>query len=140
MTSVDLQKQLTARFLTLNDFSGIEYLTEKNVSYPNVNFKKPDDKRYFVLNFMFNDPNAVANFSDAQDEYTGIFQIDICTPLDKGESESNSKFEWISKLFPRGATFDDIEITRTPSKKATYESDCYKAIVRIEFVARIDKE
>lgn len=140
MTTVDLQKQLTSRFEKLNELAGVNFITDKNVSYPNIHFVQPADKRFFILNFMFNEPKALANFEEAQDEYTGIFQIDVCTPLDKGESEANTKFEWISRLFPRGLTFDDIEITRSASKTVQYESDYYKAIVRIEFVARINKE
>jgi hypothetical protein len=140
MTSVDLQEQLTARFKTLNDFSGIKFITDKNVSYPNIAFTQPDDNRFFILSFMFNEPEAISNFDEAQDEITGIFQIDICTPLESGESESNNKFKWISKLFSRGTTFEDIEITKSPSKTVDYDSDYYRTTVRINWVARIDKE
>lgn len=140
MTEVDIQNSLITMFKTLNDFSGITFLTDSNVAYPNKSFTVPTDARYFVVSFLSNPPSPVANFSEAQNIYTGILQVDIYTPLDSEENESNNKYKWLSKLFSRGKQFDDIMIIRTYKVSSEATEDSYRTIVKVEWEAVIDKE
>lgn len=140
MNEYDLQEQLFERFKTLNEFSGIEFLTDENVYYVNENFTKPSDCRWFEVSFMCNEPKPVSSFGDAQDRYTGILQIDVCTPLNKGESESKAKCTWIKKLFGRGATFGDITVNSCSISSKEEQSDHLRTTVRVNWDADIDKE
>jgi len=140
MTEVYLQDLLFKEFKKLNSFSGVNFITDKNVSYPNKSFIVPDDKRYFVLNFLSNAPTPIATFSDSQNLYNGFLQIDIYTSLDVGESEIDNKYSWISKLFSRGKEIEDIMIIRTYKANSRALQDSYCCSVRVEWEAVIDKE
>lgn len=86
MKDIDIRKALINRFLTLNEFSGIKFLTfdtegnPKNVALPNVNFTVPNDKRYFVVNVLFDEPEQIGVMEFEQQRFTGFMQIDICIP------------------------------------------------------------
>lgn len=138
MTEICIGKALYERFKTLNEFSGTKYITENNVAYPNVLFNPPEDKRWFELSVVADKPNAVSLGQDAQNRWTGIFQVDICTPLNKGEKEANTKYEWIAKLFKRGTCFGDVEVDRVYKATEGAEDDFYKTVVRVEWTATID--
>lgn len=138
MTEVYLQDKLINAFLTLNDFSGRPFLRDDNVLLPNKAFTVPTNKRWFAVSFMAGEPSPAAAFGEAQNRWSGILQIDIYTPLDRGEAEANNKYEWIAKLFKRGKTFDDIEIVKCYRKNQHYTDDQYVTTVRIEWTADID--
>ena len=140
MTEIDLQKSFINRFDTLNTFSGKTFIKNRNVHYPNKAFNSQGMKSWFNLSFLTNPPIMASLGADAQNRYTGIFQIDIYTPLDVGEAESNNKYKWLSKLFPRDLYFDNISITRTYRAIVQEENDRMKTVVRVEFTADIDKE
>ena len=150
MTDVAIQKCLTDTFNTLNEFSGKNYLTKDahgkitNTAYPNSAFNIPADNRFFVLSFLPAAPSMAANFEDAQDRYTGLFQIDVMTPIDKGESEADTKYNWISKLFARGKALCDnnvlVDITKCYRASVETESTYYRTVIRIEWTADIDKQ
>ena len=138
MTDVYLQKKLVDAFLSLNSFSGVQFLNDKNVSLPNKAFVVPTDKRWFAVSFMAGEPSPAAAFDEAQNRWNGVLQIDIQVPLDKGEAEANNKYEWIAKLFRRGNTFDEIEIVKCYRTNQHYTDDQYVTTVRVEWTADID--
>lgn len=140
MTEVDLQKAFIERFKTLNEVSKKEYITRNNVSYPNKKIKVPENKRWFELYFISNPPSVAGICENAQNRYTGIFQIDICTPLDVGEVEANHKYKAIAKLFSRDTYFSDISVVNCYRALQKAEVDHYRTVVRIEWTADIDKE
>ena len=140
MKEVSLQKSLIDRFKTLNKISGIDFLTDSNVSYPNKPFTKPDDKRWFEVTFLNNEPEVLADFYGNLSRWNGILQIDICTPLEKGEDEAYTKYEWISKIFRRGDTFDDIMIDNCYIADRETETDHYRTVVRVNWEADTDDE
>lgn len=140
MTEIDLEKQLINRFKTLNEASGKEFITENNVSYPNRKFTVPQNKRWFEVYFISNPPTVASITENAQNRYTGIFQIDICTPLDSGEREANNKYKAIAKLFSRDSYFSDISVVKCYRARQIAEVDHYRTTVRVEWTADIDKE
>lgn len=139
MTETSIRDTLFNAFNTLNTFSGIE-LINGNVAYPNKDFTPPENKRWFELFFNADAPSPVATFSEAQNRWAGFLQINICTPLDKGENEPDNKYSWISKLFSRGATFDDVEINKCYIASVGSQGDYYRTVVRVEWTADIDKQ
>lgn len=140
MTEVSIQKSLFDRFLTLNTYSGKPYIKDNNsnVAFPNKSFKQPADNKWFNLWFKCNEPNSVGLGEEAQNEYTGFFQIDICTPLNKGEDEPNAKYGYIASLFKRGTTFDDVIVDKVYRSGIEVEGNHYKTIVTVLWTARID--
>lgn len=145
MTELSIQNSLFDRFMTLNTFSGKEYIifdtkgNPKNVALPNKAFKQPTDNRWFRLAFRSNAPNPVGISKFAQDEFTGFFQIDICTPTDSGEKEATAKYEYIKRLFNRGTTFDDVEIDKVYRSGTEVSENFYKTIITVLWTAIIDK-
>lgn len=140
MTEIDLQKQLIDRFKTLNEVSGKNFITDKNVSYPNKKFTVPQDKRWFEVYFISNAPVMAGICEDAQNRFTGIFQIDICTPLDSGEKEADNKYKAIANLFSRDTYFSDISVINCYRARQVAEVDHFRTTIRIEWSADIDKE
>lgn len=145
MTDIHIEKVLIDAFLTLNDFSGIEYIKKDasgmplNVSLPNQPFEPPKDNRFFSLSFLPNEPEPAGLGTEAENRWDGIFQIDIMVPLGAGRDESNTKYEWIYKLFSRAKMIDDVMIRRCYRATAGAELAYYRTVVRVEFTATLPK-
>lgn len=151
MNDTYIEQKLTERFLSLNDFmtdngfAGDPYIETDakgkplNVSLPNIAFKVPDNNRFFVLSFLPGEPEPAGMGENAENRWTGIFQIDIIVPLDAGTDETSAKYDWICKLFQRGKSFNDITIIRTYRATNETEETFYKTIIRVEFSATLPK-
>jgi len=145
MTDTYIEKTLINAFLTLNEISGVSYINKDdkdnplNVSLPNIPFTEPDDKRFFVLSFLPDDPEPAGMGVNAENRWTGILQIDIMVPLGAGMSETEMKYDWITKLFQRGKSFNEIMINRTYRATHGAELAYYRTIVRVEFTASLPK-
>ena len=139
MTEFDIQRTLFEQFLTLNDFSQINYLTEENVHLPNKPFSVPNDKRWFDLTLRTNDPIDAFIMEGQQARFTGVLYIDIYSPQDVEENEVETKYKWIAKLF-NSANLDYIDIMKVYISTKGNDADCYRLQVAIEWEADIDKE
>jgi hypothetical protein len=145
MNDTHIQEILTDVFLTLNEFSGIPYIKRDaqgkilNVYMPNVPFTEPQDKRFFSLYFMPNEPDTAGLGTEAENFWTGIFQIDVIVPIGAGLDEVNAKYDWITKLFQRGKSFSDVMIIRTYRASHGPEAAFYRTVIRIEFQASLPK-
>ena len=145
MTEFDIQTSLFNHFKTLNTFSGIDFLETDtsgnytNVHFPNIPFTVPDNKRYYELTFRSDEPDQVALMDDSQNRYAGILYIDIITPQDVGESESENKYRWIAKLF-NDKEIGDVLITNVYIADKGNEADHYRLLVAVVWTADIDKE
>lgn len=146
MTEFDIQELLFGRFMELNGFSGIKFLSADedgkytNVHFPNAPFSAPDDKRWFDLSFVSNEPESAAIMEGAQDRYTGVLYIDIITPQDAGESEAESKYRWIARLFNDDIYIGDVVIRKCYVSTKGNEADHYRLQCAVEWEADIDKE
>lgn len=148
MTESVIRDTLINHFHTLNSFSGADFLEDryiegeteyyKNVHYPNKRFEIPESKSFFELTFLPSEPSPIAIGEDSQNEWNGILQIDVCTPLDVGEFESDDKKNYLYQLFKRGTIINDVEITKVYSPTAGAESDFYRTVVRVNWTAIID--
>lgn len=139
MTDTTIQQTLFDAFMRLCNDKG-KSLINDNVALPNISFNIPKDKRYYKLSFMCNPPTPTALCFDAPSRYTGVFQVDIYTPQDAGEKESNTKYNAICKLFRRGVSFDCVNIIKCYRKNNMIEGGCYRTIVSIEWDADLDIE
>jgi hypothetical protein len=137
-----IEQRLIDAFLTLNDFSGIEYIKRNgekllNVDLPNTPFTVPSERRFFSLSFLSNEPNPSGLGSNAENTWSGIFQVDIMVPIGAGMAEISAKYDWISRLFERGKTFDEVMILRTYRATEGPETDFYRVVIRVEFRASL---
>lgn len=149
MTEFDIQEELFDYFLTLNDFSGIQYIKidnskegyEKytNVHFPNVPFTAPQNKRWFDLSVQVAEPSDAFLMEKSPNRQAGTLKIDIYTPTDCGEDECQTKYRWIAKLFNE-ANLDDVDIMKVYISTKGNDADCYRLQVTIEWEAIIDKE
>lgn len=132
-----IEQTLLDAFLTLNDFSGIQYITfigttPANVALPNKSFTPPADKRYFRLSFMSDEPVPAGLGSEAYTLWTTLMQIDLITPLGTGLNEVNAKYEALSKLFTRGKSFEKVTIKKTYKAQEEATAAGYRRVIRIE--------
>jgi hypothetical protein len=139
-----IQDKMTAAFLTLNDFSGVEYIKRSggkllNVDLTNVPFTPPADRRFFSLSFLPNNPEPSGLGINAGNTWTGVFQIDVMVPIGAGMAEISAKYDWICRLFSRGKTFDEVMILRTYRAAEGPETDFYRTVIRVEFRADLTK-
>jgi hypothetical protein len=144
MTDVYVQNKLTDVFLTLNTSSGKPYITftdskPTNVVLPNIPCVPPASKQYFVLSFLPGEPDPASMGTEAENRWTGVFQIDIYSPVGKGEDEVNAKYEALSKLFERGKCFDEVIIRKVYCPLRETEEDAYRAVVRVEWTCDLPK-
>lgn len=138
MTETILKEKIFERFESLNDFSGLEFLNEKNVSYPNRTFVIPDKKTWFKVNCTFDEPKVTSLGSESQNRWVGIFQIDIFTPIGKGENESDNIYKWIASLFRHGTVIDNINVNKVYKALNETGDNFYKTVIRVEFDADLD--
>ena len=145
MTDTYIEEKLIEAFLTLNDFSGEEYIIKDdngnllNVALPNVLFTPPKDNQFYVLSFLPNEPEPAGLGTNAENRWSGIFQIDIIVPLGSGNEEITDRYNSIVELFQRGKTFDRVMITRTYRAMQGADASFYRTVVRSEFTASIPK-
>jgi hypothetical protein len=145
MTDAYIQEKLTALFLTLNDISGRLYITfdehnaPTNIGFPNRAFIPPENNQFFVLSFLPGEPEAAGLGVHAENRWSGLFQIDVYTPLGKGEAEVNAKYEALMKLFERGNCIDEIVIEKTYCPMREIDGDAYRAVIRVEWIADLEK-
>jgi hypothetical protein len=144
MTDTYIQDILTKKFLELNLHSGKPYITftdskPTNVVLPNIPFTPPANKQFFVLSFLPGEPDPAGMGTEAYNRFDGLFQIDVYSPVGKGEDEVNAKYEALSKLFERGKCFDEVIIRKVYCPLRETEEDAYRAVVRVEWMCDLPK-
>lgn len=121
----------------------VSSVTVENVYWPNESFKKADwlDEGWYEVDIIPGEPVQAELGTAGRNRWVGIFQITICVPLDAGKEMANSRYTAIAELFPRGAVFSGVEITRVhrcPSLSSEQEGvsdDHYRMPVRIAYRA-----
>jgi hypothetical protein len=144
MTENHIQKVITDAFMQLNASSGkpyINFVDDKpvNVAVPNIQFLPPASKQFFVLSFLPGEPEPAGMGTYAENRWSGLTQVDIYSPIGKGEDEVNAKYEALSKLFERGKCFDEVVIQKVYCPLREPENNRYRAVVRIEWVCDLPK-
>jgi hypothetical protein len=146
MTDTVIEKVLTDAFLTLNEFSGVSYIKKDasgkltNVALPNIKFDPPGNSQYFVLNFLSNEPEPAGLGLSAENTWTGIFQIDVYTPLNTGQVEQAEKMKWLYMLYGRGKSFDRVTILKCYRAFQGVEGTSFRTTIRVEWLASLPKD
>jgi hypothetical protein len=144
MTDTHIQQTLTAAFLTLNTSSGKPYIKfadgkPANVIVPNIPFTPPENCQYFALSFLPGEPEPAGMGTEAYNRFDGVFQIDIYSPVGKGEDEVNAKYEALARLFERGKCFDEVVIQKVYCPMREVEESGFRAVVRVEWTCDLPK-
>lgn len=140
MKHIEIRKEFINRFMTLNSFSGCNFIKNENVAFPNETFTPPTDNKYFRLSFNPDTPETIGMYNCDQQRYYGFFQIDICSPKNKGLADSDNKFEWICKLFKEGTSFEGIDIEKVYLATTSEEDNLYRTVVRVNFTADVNNK
>lgn len=137
MKDIGIKESFDNRFKTL----GAKYFT---ADFENVNFNNnkaftiPDNKQFFTVSLLTNEPEQIGVISDGKNErYDGFYQIDVCVPLDYGTEGINETVKDIYRLFSVGTTFDDVTVTGCYKASSRSEDTYYREIIRINFDADI---
>jgi hypothetical protein len=146
MTENYVNQVLTDAFLTLNASSNKPYIKFEdgkpvNVAMPNIPFIPPVNKSFFVLSFLPGEPDPAGMGTYAENRFEGLYQVDIYSPIGKGEGEVNAKYEALARLFERGKTFDEVIIQKVycPLRETDDKLGVYRAVVRIEWTCDLPK-
>jgi hypothetical protein len=146
MTDSYIQSILTAAFLSLNDSSGKPYIKfvggkPTNIAFPNIQFTPPTSGQYFVLSHLPGEPEPAGMGTDAYNRFDGLFQIDVYSPIGKGEDEVNAKYEALARLFERGKCFDEVVIQKVycPLREQDEDFGAYRAVIRVEWSCDLPK-
>ena len=137
-----IRKLLFDRFLTLNEFSGVEFLKrdEKgnvlNVAKPNDRFVPPaKGECWFELHLLSGAPEDVGFGADSPNRWSGVLQIDIHAPLNRGQSQIDNIYSYVSEMFRKGTEISEVFINRVYKADETAEKDNYKTVIRVEWDA-----
>lgn len=140
MKEKEIKDSFIDRFITLNDFSGEQFIKDdySNVNFnQNTNFVIPADRKFFSLNLITDTPQQIGVYNDNQERISGFLQIDVCEPLNSGMDEINKKKDAIYRLFKVGTTFDDVIVKGVSCTNDGAGDSYYRAIIRVEFDADI---
>lgn len=99
---------------------------------------------YQVFN-LWNPADPVTLGEGGQDEVTGVFQVNIYTPLNTSTGETNQALTRLLHYFQIGSSFTfettTVTITRSGKNGAGMVSDGkFKTIVSINWFSRIDRD
>jgi hypothetical protein len=136
-----IEQRLIDAFLTLNDFSGIEYIKFQNGKPVNVYIAneafEPKESRYFILTYLPASVEPAGLGSKAENVFIGLFQVDIITNVGVKRDEAFAKFDTISRLFHRGAVFGDIMVRKVYRAMEEIDVATYRLCCRIEVSATL---
>ena len=138
MTETILKKKMFEHFETLNEFSKRKFIKDNNVSYQNKPFIIPQNKTWYRINCTFDEPFSVGLGKDSQNRWVGIFQIDVYTPIGKGEDEFENNYKWIAELYKRGTEIDEITVMKVYRAMSEVGDTYFRNIIRVEFNADLD--
>lgn len=134
MTETVLKKKMFEHFETL----GSKFIKDNNVAYPNKPFCIPQNKTWYKINCTFDEPFASSFGNEGQNRWVGVFQIDVYTPIGKGEVQFENIYEAIAKLFKRGTELDEIVIMKVYKAMSEVGDNYYRNVIRVEFNADLD--
>lgn len=117
--------------------------TVENVYWPNKAFTKANwlAEGWYEVDVIPGEPYQAELGSAGRNRWVGIFQVTVCVPLDAGKEMANARYTAIAALFPRGAVFSGVEITRVhrcptlASEQEGVSDDHYRMPVRIAYRA-----
>lgn len=112
-----------------------------NVYYDNKQFTPPTNSNWFKLSYNADEPDEYGIGNLDQDIYSGFFQIDICTPLGKGEEQCNTIYKKLCELFARGTCIEDmVDIDKVYSPVTDVQANYYRKVVRVNWTAVINNK
>lgn len=129
---------LTAAFQTVNDAS-----LDLPVQWPNMAVVPPSDGPWASFDILPSEPRVATLGVRGEDEFTGVAQITLNYPLQKGTKEINAAYETLRAFFVAGKflTFEDTSVTVlqcgiTPPRKSDSTLKCF---VSVYWRARIQR-
>ncbi len=111
------------------------------VAWENVDFKPNTALTHFRVNFMPANSVATARFKSAMIRETGIYQIDVFTPLNKGTFANDTLSNALRVHFKRGTSLitegqNRVYISETPTTSFSRREDpFYRTSIDVSWVA-----
>lgn len=126
MTYTDIQNALDAHALTI---VGLPELVTEN------NRLKPTPGTAFARSTLLTPPKLTLSLgSIGQDLLSGIYQVDVFTPIDQGVTETNGYIDALVTAFPRGnLTGTSINIVTCSREVAQRDGPYYQVSVAVRF-------
>ena len=130
MTDTFIETTLIAALKTLTTL-----ITDSNVAWPNEAFPQDLENGWYEVHFLPGEPSQVELGTGSTNRWVGIFQIDLCVPLNIGKAMINARYDALAVLFARGAIFNGVKIEKIYRGPDDPGSDHYRLPVRIEYRA-----
>lgn len=109
------------------------------VAAPNRDFKAPEQDSYLKTHLMTNQPRAAGLGDDADDFWTGVFQIDVRGLTNQGTQEATDIVDGLRAHFKRGTRLSGDGVVLTVESAgvgpALESPDRFKLPVSINFHA-----
>lgn len=113
----------------------------------NKPFDKPDNagrKPWAFVYYMPNEPNVATLGDDGEDSFTGLLQVDLNYPLNKGEGLALEKVGLLSSFFKAGKALTFEEVTAVVrscglSGQGREVDGWWRLTVRVAWYARISR-
>ncbi|MGE4267172.1 MAG: phage tail terminator-like protein [Deferribacterales bacterium] len=87
------------------------------IAFENVSFAPADGTLYLRENFLpAKSVDLVVGFTDGVRDFTGIYQVTICSPSGGGKSVADAACDVVEELFKRGSMFDGVQILKSPDR------------------------
>lgn len=87
------------------------------IAYENVPFTPVDGTLYLQENFLpAKSVDLVMGFTGGVRDFTGIYQITVCSPSGSGKSGADAACDTVEELFKRGSIFDGVQILISPDR------------------------
>ncbi len=115
------------------------------VGWENVSFTPDTSKSHFRVNFIPANSVATARFKSAMVRETGIYQIDVYTPLDRGTITNDTLVGALRVYFKRGTSLTTVNdtpvyIAETPRvSQSRREGPFYRSTIEVEWVAHFSQ-
>lgn len=108
------------------------------VSWPNANFRPPDDGLYMAVKHF---PNGTSRYSQGgadPQQYIGILQLTVVTPLNKGPANATQIASEVAEHFNTGLIMRSgnvkVTVTKAPEVATAITTDSsYDVPVSVEY-------
>lgn len=142
MSFAEIQAGLTEEWARVNSTTLVDELP---TAYENVEFEHPNGTPWAAV-FMLASPSNVGSLGDnGDDEFSGIFQIDLMYPLGEGIFRVNEAIDLIREEFKAGKylTYSGgtqyVLINACSPAIRQKEDSFYRATISVEWETRINR-
>lgn len=130
---------------TMEDGSSLFEADKSDINYEFEDFNRPRSGCWYELHFLPAQPYMSEIFKNAQNRWSGIFQINVCvlktirtiTPQYGVQDYVNNAYASIAEVMKRGVIKDRVHITKIGKSSAIDNGDYYSVPISVSWYANL---